>query len=131
MNEPSDRIGIFLVAARYHRELQEEAARVAELEFPGDGSVAPPQWRVAVHELFERLLKVAVTHRVLSIDVLDELAIFTSSVDKRNRRAWDEASPARRLELVKARLEGGRRRRCMRRSQMYFPAMRIPRPVFG
>lgn len=99
VTEPLERFGVFLVPAKYTADLEKAAAHVAALEYPEDDSVAPPAYRVAQHELFEQLLAASTSHRVFSFDAIDDFSKFTTSLDPRNRLAWEQAPPDVRLEL--------------------------------
>jgi hypothetical protein len=106
VTEPQSRVGIFLVPSQFTDELLRANERVRSLEVSADGSYAPREWYVARHELFERLLSVAVAHRILPADVQMELADFTASIEKRNRLLWDLASPVERRNLAAKHLVG-------------------------
>jgi hypothetical protein len=58
VSEPRERVGIFLVPSQLTEELQRQESAVDALMFADDGSVGPPIWYVARHNLFEGLVVV-------------------------------------------------------------------------
>ena len=104
MSELQDRVSVFLVPPGNEAEIQEAERRISSLEFCDDGSYWPPEWYVARHDLFERLLVVAKAHRILPPDALADLVDFVTALHTRHRITWQDLSPSTRRELAAQRL---------------------------
>jgi hypothetical protein len=100
MAKHHDRIGIFSVPTSFDQQLIAEVTAVHEAIFeqPLD------RWYELRHELFEHLIRVAATHRVVTSEAADDALVdFVIAVGP--NKTWDAATPEQRRDLARKHLD--------------------------
>jgi len=99
MEKPKDRLGVFAVPTSYDKQLLSEAEVVREAMFEEPGN----RWYELRHDLFEHLLRIAATYRVLTSDTAEEALVnFVRAVGP--SKTWERASSKERMELARKHL---------------------------
>ena len=97
--KPQDRLGVFAVPTSYDTQL------LAEVEVVDEALFEEPRkrWYELRHDLFEHLLRIAASHRVLTSDTAEAAFVtFVRSIG--SSKTWERVSPKQRMELAREHL---------------------------
>jgi hypothetical protein len=99
MAKPKDRLGVFSVAVSHDKQLLAEETAADEAMFDEPRK----RWYQLRHDLFEHLLRVAETHRVVTSAVARDAFVKLVEAVGPNK-TWDNATPKQRRELARKHL---------------------------
>jgi hypothetical protein len=100
MAKPQDRLGIFAVPASHDKQLLAETEAAYEAMLSGQ---LETRWYELRQDVFEHLISVANTHRVLKSKAATE-AFITFIQSKGVTKVWDKSSPKQRMQLARKHL---------------------------